>query len=235
MNSELRKYKYIFEFEDGIQKVFDVSLDSKTLQVVRSSKSNPAEWTRFDNFQCDHCPIDKNELEYCPVAVNLQELIEFFSDRASYERVKVTVETSERIYYKETDLQSAVGSLMGILMPASGCPVLAKLRPMVRFHLPFANLDETEFRVFAMFALAQFLRQREGSEPDWEMNSLSKLYEDIQKININVAQKIAELEKRDASINAVIVLNNLASFVSMNLDEEDFTSLYNIFKSWLNE
>ncbi len=235
MSDILRKLSYIFNFEDGTKKTFDVFLEPKTLQVVRQSKSKPADWTKLDNFECEHCPINKDEYDYCPVAVNLQELIEFFSDRTSYEKVKVTVETEERNYVKETDLQSAVGSLIGILMPASGCPILAKLRPMLRFHLPFANIEETEFRVFAMFALAQFLRRKKGKSPDWSMSSLSELYEDIQKINTNVAQKIAELEKRDASINSVIVLNNFASSVSMNLDDEDFSFLFEIFSSWIDD
>lgn len=235
MSDLLRKLSYRFEFEDNTEKTFDVFLEPKTLQVVRQSKSKPADWTRLENFECSHCPINKDEYDYCPVAVNLQELIEFFSDRTSYERVKVTVETEERNYVKETDLQSAVGSLIGILMPGSGCPVLAKLRPMLRFHLPFANIEETEFRVFAMFALAQFLRQKKGKDPDWSMTSLSELYDDIQKINTNVASKIAELEKRDASINSVIVLNNFASSVSMNLDDEDFSFLFDVFSSWIED
>ncbi|MDZ7765700.1 MAG: hypothetical protein U5K00_15000 [Melioribacteraceae bacterium] len=235
MNNELRKYSYKLEFEDGKTETFNIFLEPSTLQIVRQSKEQPADWTKLENFECDHCPINKDEFEYCPVAVNLEELIKFFSERASYEKVKVTVETEERSYYKETDLQSAVGSLMGILMPASGCPILAKLRPMLRFHLPFSDLDETEFRVFAMFSLAQFLRHKKGKEPDWEMKSLAELYDNIQKINTNVAKQISELEKRDASINSVIVLNNLAAFVSMNLDEEDFSNLSKIFSTWISE
>lgn len=235
MNNELRKYSYNFEFEGGSKRTFDVYIEPITLQVVRQTNKEPADWTKLENFECEHCPLDKNEYTYCPVAVSLEELIEFFSDRTSFEKVKVTVETAERSYYKETDIQSAVGSLIGILMPSSGCPVMAKLRPMLRFHLPFATIDETEFRVFAMYALAQFLRHKQGKQPDWELKSLAMLYDDIQKINTNVAQKIAKLEKQDASINSVIVLNNFASSVTMNLDDDDFTHLNRIFKSWIED
>ena len=235
MNTELINISYQFEFENGTQKTFDVVIEPTTLEVVRQNSNEPAEWTKLENFECIHCPLDKNEVKHCPVAISLEELIEFFSDRTSFERVRVTVKTKERSYFKETDIQSAVGSLIGILMPSSGCPILAKLRPMLRFHLPFATIEETEFRVFATYSLAQFLRHKAGKEPDWKLESLAKLYEDIQKINSNVASKIASLEKQDASINSVIVLNNFAYNVTMNLDDDDFTHLNQLFDSWISD
>ncbi len=235
MKNELIKYSYKFEFEDGTERSFNVFIEPKTFQLVRQNKTKPAEWTKLENFECEQCPLDKNEFKYCPVAVSLEELIEFFSDRTSFERTKVTVITEERSYNKETDIQSAMGSLIGIIMPSSGCPVLAKLRPMLRFHLPFATIEETEYRVFAAYALAQFLRHKQGKEPDWELESLASLYDDIQKINANVVSKIAKLEKRDASINSVIGLNNFANTITMNLDDDDFTYLNQIFQSWISE
>lgn len=235
MNNELRKISYKFEFEDGTHRSFDVFIEPNTLQIVRQNKKAPADWTKLENFECKHCPLDKNEYQYCPVAVNLEELIEFFSDRVSYERVNVNVQTEERSYFKETDIQSAVGSLIGILMPASGCPVMAKLRPMLRFHLPFATIEETEYRVFTTYTLAQFLRYKKGKQPDWEMKSLAELYENIQKVNTNVVKKIAKLEKRDASINSVIILNNFAQNVTLELDDDDFSHLNKIFQSWMTD
>ena len=233
MSDELLKIVYNFRFEDNTENAFEVFLEPETLQVVRKSKATPANWTKLEKFECEHCPLNKDEFEYCPVAVNLQDLIEFFSERTSFERVKVTVETKERSYFKETDIQSAVGSLIGILMPSSGCPILAKLRPMLRFHLPFATIEETEFRVFAMYALAQFLKYKSGKAPDWQFKSLAELYDDIQKINTNVAAKIVKLEKQDAGINSVVVLNNFANTVTMNLDDDDFTNLNKLFHSWI--
>lgn len=235
MNKDLLKYSYHFKFENGIESLFEIFLEPTTLQIIRQSKKEPAEWTKLENFECVHCPLNKDEYKYCPVAVNLQELIEFFSEKTSFEKVKVTVDTNERSYFKDTDVQSAVGSLIGIIMPASGCPILAKLRPMLRFHLPFATIEETEFRVFAMYALAQFLRHKIGKQPDWELKSLVKLYDDIQKINTNVVSKIAKLEKQDASINSVVVLNNFANFVAMDLDDEDFSRLTELFGSWITD
>jgi Domain of unknown function (DUF6901) len=53
---------------------------------------------------------------------------------------------NERSYFKKTTMQKGIVSLLGILLVSSGCPVMAKLRPMVRFHLPFASMLATTFR-----------------------------------------------------------------------------------------
>lgn len=233
--TNLRKYSYKLLFETGKVNVFEIYLEPKTLQIIRTKNDEPAEWTKLQYFKCEHCPLNLDKYKYCPLAVHLQELIEFFSEFESFEKVHVEVASPERTYSKDTDIQSAVSSMLGMIMPSSGCPILAKLRPMVRFHLPFASLDETEFRVLAMYVLAQFLRNEKGLEPDWNMNSLKTLYRDIQKLNKNVAKQIADLEKKDTSINSVVILNNFADAVTMNLDEEDYSKLYLIFDSWLKD
>tara|TARA_B100000686_G_scaffold86198_1_gene93073 strand:- start:90 stop:251 length:162 start_codon:yes stop_codon:yes gene_type:complete len=48
--------------------------------------------------------------------------------------------TDERCYVEHTTMTEAVSSLLGIYMVTSGCPVMDKLRPMVRFHLPLATV-----------------------------------------------------------------------------------------------
>lgn len=111
----------------------------------------------------------------------------------------------------------------------------AKLFLLAHFHLPFATLDETEYRTFSIFLFAQFLRHRNGLQPDWKLSSLSNLYDDIIKINKNLAERIAKLEKLDASINAVTILNNFAFSVSYSLEEEDFTKFENLFENWLKD
>jgi hypothetical protein len=173
--------------------------------------------------------------EFCPIAFQLDRVIKLFDGVASYEKATVYVEAPNRTYSKQTSVQDGAGSLIGILMTTSGCYVLDKLRPMVQFHLPFATLDETEYRTFSMFLFAQFLREKNGLEPDWKMSSLSELYDNIIKINKNLSKKIANLEKLDASINAVIILNNFAHSVTYSLEDEDFSKFEKLFERWLEK
>ena len=139
---ETVQFKYTFEFENGDTKVFEISLDAGTLELVQEKDIPKPEWTKLSFYPCEHCPIALHS-EYCPVAVNLSQIVTEFKDSVSHERTRVTVETPERTYMKETTLQKGLSSIIGIYMVTSNCPVMDKLRPMVRFHLPFATPTET--------------------------------------------------------------------------------------------
>jgi hypothetical protein len=115
----------------------------------------------MSNFRCVHCPL--KDAEYCPLALRLPAIIEFFSNIYSYQTARIRVETEERTYFKETSVQHGLSSLLGIIMPASGCPIMANLKPMVPFHLPFASYAETEYRVFSTYLLDQYLRHKKRS------------------------------------------------------------------------
>ncbi len=230
---EVLNFAYKFVFDNGVEKVFKLKIDSESLEMIRDPDEKHPDWTRFENFGCECCP-EKKPCEYCPVAVSLKDIIDFFSNTPSYEEAKIYVLSNDRQYYKKTPVQVGVSSVIGILMATSGCPVLAKMKPLVRFHLPFASLEETEFRVLSMYLLAQYFKKQSGQKPDWELKGLAKVYEEIQQVNQNVAKQIADLEKRDTSINAVVVLNNFADFVTFSIDEMDLGHLEKLFKVYLN-
>ncbi|MCF8266945.1 MAG: hypothetical protein K9I69_02595 [Ignavibacteriales bacterium] len=232
--SEIMKINYRFSFPSGVEKEFDVFIEPKTLTVIRTDRNLPPEWTKMENFQCPHCPLDRDIYKYCPVAVNLKDVITFFSDTASYEQVKITVTTDERQYIKEAAVQTGVGSLLGVLMPTSGCPVLGKLKALVRFHLPFSSIEETEYRVFSAYLLAQFVKMKRGRKPDWEFRDLKNIYEEIRLLNQSVAKKIADLEKKDTSINSVIVLNNFADTVTFSISDSDLSYFEKVLKSFID-
>lgn len=228
------KYTYTFVFNDGTEKKFEILLDRDTLNIVKTKKDNLPSWARRDQFSCPNEICNTTNDEYCPIAINLENIIEFFRDINSYETVKIYAEVDERTYFKETSVQKGVSSLMGIIMPTSGCAVLAKLKPLTRFHLPFASIEETEFRVIAMYLFVQYMIMQRGGTPDWEMKKLKKIYEDILKVNRTLSQKIANLENKDASINAIVALDNFAQFISSSLEYNDLSDFEKIFKEWLD-
>lgn len=233
MPKNILKYVYTFIFKDGREKKFEILIDKDTLNIIPSEQQEIAQWAKREEFQCASEFCNSMFKEYCPIAVNINNIIKFFSDIDSYENVKIYAEVDERTYYKETSVQKGVSSLIGIIMPTSGCPVLAKLKPLTRFHLPFASIEETEFRVISMYLFAQYMIFQRGGKPDWEMVKLKKIYEDILKINRTLSEKVAQLENKDASINAIVALDNFAQFISSSLEYKDFSDYENIFKEWL--
>jgi hypothetical protein len=234
IKKDVINYKFTFKFEDGRNIVFDIKIEPITMNILRRSVEYP-EWTKLEHFKCPHCPLDEKVFTYCPVAINLNCVINSFHNVSSYDKVFIEVISDERGYFKNTDVQSGVSSLVGILMVTSGCPIMGKLKPLARYHLPFATLDETEFKVFSMYLLAQFVRNSNGLTPDWDLTKLQKIYDDIKTLNINVASKIADLEAKDASINAVVVLNNFADIVSFNIEEQDLTNFNIYFRDYLDD
>lgn len=231
---EVLNFAYKFVFENGTEKIFKLKIDSETLDMIRDPDEEHPDWTKFENFGCGCCPGNKT-FNHCPVAISLKEIIDFFSNTPSYEEAKIYVLANDRQYYKKTPVQVGVSSVIGILMATSGCPILAKMKPLVRFHLPFASLEETEFRVLSMYLLAQYFKKQAGQKPDWNLKGLAKVYEEIQMVNQNVAKQIADLEKRDTSINAVVVLNNFADFVTFSIDEMDLEHLGKLFTVYLED
>ncbi len=218
-------FKYHFTFDDGTVKSLIAVVDKNTLSILEPEHKFFPEWAKLKNFKCPHCPLSEDEYEYCPLALNLQYIINEFNDKNSYEVVRVHVETPSRNYEKSTSLQQGISSLLGILMVTSGCPVMGKLKPLLYFHLPFASMDETEVRALSLYLLAQYVKLIKGEKPDWEMKNLKQIYEDVRTLNYHVSKKIINLSERDASINSLIVLNNFAEFVTIILDEKTIEEL----------
>ena len=142
-NPDHIKFLYKFSFQSQIEVSFEVRINYKTLLIENDVSHIKKDWTRLENFECPNCPLDKSRNEYCPLARNLAGVLDFFNTLPSYEKAKVSVETNDRTTTKQTTVQIGVGSLIGIIMASSGCPIIGVLRPLVRFHLPFASLEET--------------------------------------------------------------------------------------------
>ncbi len=230
MNGKIN-ISYRFDFEDGTSKSFTVTIDRENLLIENAPHFS--DWAKIENFRCKNCPL-KNA-EYCPLALRLPEIIDFFSNIYSYRKTKITVSTEPRNYVREGTVQEGLSALLGVIMPVSGCPVFAKLKPLVPFHLPFATPVETEFRVISTYLFAQYLRAKNGLQPDWQLNGLRKIYNDIQIVNRNIAEQVRTFSLKDANLNAVAILDTFSSFITMTLENKDFEDYSNYFQSFFND
>jgi hypothetical protein len=208
-----RSISYAFRLKDGDTRTIDLHLDDTTLVLIQAPEFKPPPWTMLSSNRCAECTLDEEQHQYCPTACHLSEILEMFRDLRSYDEVVVEVKDSIRSYRKETSLQDGLGSIYGLIMAAGGCPVLAPLRPMVRFHLPFASVEETEFRMISMYLVAQFLRLNKGEEADWSLEGLQLIYDRIRKVNKTFAKRIREVYVNDAGANAISILDCFATAV----------------------
>ncbi|MCK4994391.1 MAG: hypothetical protein KAS13_05010 [Candidatus Omnitrophica bacterium] len=224
---------YKFKFEDGAVKTFAIQLDDQTLNLVRETDSqNKPDWALMKSFRCEHCSLDREAHVYCPLALNIYDLLENFKDVVSYDKVDLRIETERRTYSNNVPVQNALSSLIGIYMVSNGCPVFEKLKPMVRYHLPFASPNETAYRMISMYLMAQLFRQDQGKDTDWKLEKLPEIFEAISKANRNVSRKLKALVQKDALLNAVIILSSRVDFMALCFDEVILKEIERDFKPY---
>lgn len=226
---------YRFTLADGPVKEFRIELAENTLTLTSPPRKEYPDWTRLSFHQCPNCPLTEEASPRCPIAVNLMDVIDCFKDSISHEPAQVEISTRERTYRKQTALANGISSLVGIVMVTSGCPVMDKLKPMVKTHLPFASGEETVYRVLSMYLLAQFFLYKNGKTPDWDMKDLVKMYEGVRRVNTHFCKRLSATRIQDASLNAIIHLDCFADRTTFTLEEKQLEELERLFEAYLNE
>lgn len=225
-------FEYEFNFADGRHKTFQVVLEEQTLEQQNRAPGPYPAWTRLDFHQCSNCPLRTTSHTSCPLALTLLSVVEFFKDMASYEQVEVTVTVPERKITCHTTVQRALSSLMGLLMPTSGCPRMALFKPMARFHLPFSSEEETIYRVSSMYLLAQYFLRTDEKDVDFDLVGLIDYYRQVETVNKALSQRLFEASVNDASVNAVILLDLFAKALPDAIDDslDELRHLFGAFQ-----
>jgi hypothetical protein len=226
-------FDYKFTFKNGQKREFHIDLDDDHLNLIQTEKETYPEWVKLSNNKCSNCTLDEQAHPYCPIAVNMIDLIEGFGNHVSHEMVNVVVETGARKYSAQVPLQKGLSALIGLYMPTGGCPVLEKLKPMVKYHLPFATRDETMYRVLSMYLLAQYFRYKHEKGADWHLKDLSKLYEDIKIVNTAFCARLNSSEIQDASLNALVILDIFADAIKFTVDKDAMKKIETLFDAYM--
>lgn len=233
MSDNIIAFHYRFDFADGNRTEFDIKINRDTMTFVNELSEPYPDWAKLEFHQCPHCPLDNRLDKYCPVALSLIGPVKAFGSSLSYEEADVTVIGPDREYYKHTALQEALGSMVGLCMATSGCPVLEKLRPLARFHMPFASADETMYRVLSMYLFAQYIRYKRGSSPDWDLKYLESMYDSIRQVNKSFVTRLQNIRIKDASLNALISLDCFAISVKFSINLDMLEEVEDLFSSYM--
>lgn len=211
---------YVFKLPDGRERKYEVFLDPETISYIPKTGGDPPEWTELERQKCTVCPLNADENTNCPIAVNLSEMIDHFKDERSTTIVSVTVVTPERSYVRKCSVQEGLFSIFGIIMATSNCPVMNFLKPMARFHLPFATVEETIVRSTSMYLLRQYFVMKQGHKPDIDLKGLDKKYSMIKQVNQGFANRMSSIVKEgDADRNAVSILDAFAQMLTMEIGD----------------
>lgn len=210
---------YCFDFDNGKDITYLVQLDRGTLEFLNEEIGDTPDWAELSYKKCTNCPLSEADNKYCPVARNLVYLTQKFSNVVSHEHVSVSVTTEDRTYKKRTTIDEALSSLMGLIMVTSGCPILDHLKPMARFHLPFASPLETTIRSLSMYLLAQYLKNegQDSNSIDFNLDGFERIFLDIQEVNNDFSNRLRGAGKKDANLSALANLDCNASLVSITI------------------
>jgi hypothetical protein len=222
---------YTFQFKSGAPIKIDLQLNPDTLESKAWRTVAAPAWVNLDFEQCGNCPLDPAQDPYCPPALRMLQLIQAFGSRLSVEEVTLEVQTLERKFIINTNLQDALRSLFGVIMPTSGCPHLAALKPMARFHLPVGSMAETIYRSTSMYMLAQYFVAQQGGKPDWDMNRLKDIYNRIHEVNQGITKRLLKASARDAAAESLKILDLFTSEVPQSIGEhlDEFKGYFHAF------
>ena len=226
---------YHFNFSDGSVTDYEIVLDPETLSLIHAGDTmDLPDWTRLDFEQCVCCPLKPVAYPQCPIAVNIMELVGTFKSVFSYHDCMVVCETAERTFSKKTSVMEGLSAIFGVIMATSDCPIMEFLKPMARFHLPFATIEETTVRTASMYLLGQYYRHKDEPGMRFDFKILENHYAQVQQVNEGLLKRINSVGSEDADKNAIITLHSLSQFLSMEIDYS-LAGLESIFLGRYNE
>ncbi|GAB4173628.1 MAG: hypothetical protein Kow00108_08490 [Calditrichia bacterium] len=228
---EMFTITYTFSLNQSQQITIPIEIDEENLLLLNRPSQN-SDWCKLEFMQCPNCPLSTQHVKYCPAATAIQDLIDHFRNTVSFDECYVEVQVKERTYSKKTSFQEALRSILGIYMPVSGCPNLAWLKPMARFHLPFSSTKETLFRVVGTYLTGQYVRQLNGEEADLNLKGLKLLYEKVHTVNIAFSARLRSAINKDAAANSLVILDIFSQSVPFSIDRS-LSELSPFFKPYL--
>jgi hypothetical protein len=241
MSAPLR-IRYRFDLPDGSQKTLDFRFDAATFRLSNPPPRDPPFWTELKFNQCANCPLSSERHAHCPAAVQMAAALEPLNALVSFDTVGVTVIQSERTVHAETTAQQAMSSVLGLVMATAGCPWTDRLRPMARFHLPFANEAETLYRSVSMFLLSLELAGPAAAPAATDapapaaaaprtFAALEELYLNLHLVNRDMSRRLGAASHSDPARNAIALLDTYTTLLPAALDRS-LEELRPLFDAW---
>ena len=220
-----RTITYRFDFEDGTSWSYDLVFDDQNRLLPVAGRGS--EWTALEFHKCANCPLRASDSPNCPVAINADRIVEDSKGTISYTQALVTVTTPERTYRKQCAVQQGLLALFALVMATSGCPHLDWFRPLARFHVPFASLEENVFRVLSLQLLTEFFA-KERKDAQTSTGLIKAKYEAFATVNRSFLKRVRTRCSGDADQNAVAALSLWIEIFGIH-EQSDFGVLAKFF------
>lgn len=226
--SALGAIRYRFDLPDGSAKTLEFAFDPLTFRMQGPAPVAPPFWTRLGFSRCANCPLAEDAHPHCPAALQMVSPVESLQALVSFDTVGVTVTQAQRTVYAETSVQEAMSSVLGLIMATAGCPWTDHLRPMARFHLPFATEEETLYRSISMFLLARAIVDPGMTHG---FDALEELYGNLHVVNRDMSRRLGAATRTDPARNAMALLDTYTMLLPAAL-EGSLDELKPLFDAW---
>ncbi|MFZ5531141.1 MAG: DUF6901 family protein [Pseudomonadota bacterium] len=212
---------YRIKLSEAVTEEFDYEMDAETFGILPAPRTEklPA-WTELGFKQCPNCPLKPEDHPHCPVAVQLNHIVDRFHKTRSIDEVTLEVITEQRTMSKTTALQEALASMLGLVFPVSGCPRTEGMKPLARFHVPLASEEETVFNVAGMYLLAQYFVNLKNKSGVLSFDGLIRMYDELHIVNKSVASRLQAVTSSDSLKNAITLLDMYSSLIPMLLQDQ---------------
>jgi hypothetical protein len=228
--TETLRIEYRFDLPNGSRKQLTLEFSPTDFRLLNEVVPDPPFWTELKFNQCGNCPLNPKKSPQCPAALQMVPAVDALKELVSFDTVGVTVIQAERTIHAETTAQQAMSSVLGLIMATAGCPWTDRLRPMARFHLPFASEAETVYRSVSMFLLA---RQQTGAADAAGFAGLHKLYENLHVVNRDMSRRLGAATRTDPARNAMALLDSYTTLLPAAIDSS-LEELKPLFDAWRN-
>lgn len=222
---------YRFSFSEGEKDLeYKIQVDAGPKALPTEKPAQCPEWVQLEYRQCPNCPLNPKKTPVCPAAMAIKDIVADCATLLSYQEVNLEVEFANRSISSNTQVQSALSSLLGLVLANSACPRFDFFRPMAYFHLPLATAEETMFRVLSSYLLAAYFQGKVSGGVD--LDPLYDVYQQLQTVNTYLAKRVESLSKGDATQNAVVLLHLLSCILPETLDHSlhDLRPLFKALK-----
>jgi hypothetical protein len=226
--SDPHRILYRFDLPDGSTRTLEFVFDSRDWSLSNPPPADPPFWTKLGFNQCANCPLSETQHVHCPAALQMAAAVEALKALVSFDTVGVTVVQPERTMQATTSAQQAMSSVLGLIMATAGCPWTDHLRPMARFHLPFASEAETVYRCVCMFLLA---REIIGADHSHGYSALEDLYKNLHVVNRDMSRRLGAATRSDPARNAIALLDSYTTLLPAAL-ERSLDELAPLFDAW---
>ncbi|MDE2304848.1 MAG: hypothetical protein KGL34_04765 [Gammaproteobacteria bacterium] len=223
-----RRIGYRFRLPDGSERALDFEFSEREFRLINAPPIDVPFWAELNFNRCRNCPLDPAMHGHCPPALQMVGPVRALADLVSFDDVAVSVDAGGRIVSAHISVQEALSSVFGLIMATAGCPWTDRLRPMARFHLPFADETETLYRSVTMFLLAREF----AGDADRGFAGLEDLYRNLHLVNRDMSRRLGAATHTDPARNAIALLDVYAALLPAAI-EDSLAELEPLFEAWV--